>query len=270
MTVNIICGDSAATMRDLAVKGVRAELSVTSPPYDRLREYGGFVWDFKATAHALYDVMVDGGIVCWNVGDSVVNGCETLTSCEQKIYFVREVGFRVHDTMFYAKKNFSHPERARYHQVVEYVFILSKGAPRCFNPIKDKPNKSAGDPGSFGANTYAKPDGSRGIRKKQTIAEFGMRTNLWTGNTRGQEEFGRKLPQTGMMPIWLARDLITSWSNPGDTVIDPHSGWGTTGLEAAKLNRHAILIEQRRESARGSSEHISKHVPAVPVACLEA
>jgi site-specific DNA-methyltransferase (adenine-specific) len=193
------------------------------------------------------------------VNDETIDGSESLTSCDQKIFFRRELGFRIHDTMFYGKLNFSHPEHVRYHQVVEYVFVLSKGEPRCFNPIKDKPNKSAGDPGSFGANTYGMPDGSRALRKRQTIAEFGMRTNLWMGNTRGQEEFGRKLPQPGMMPKWLARDLIISWSNQGDTVIDPHSGWGTTGLEAAKLGRNAILIEQRRESARGSREHIAQH-----------
>jgi DNA modification methylase len=46
-----------------------------------------------------------------------------------------------------------------------------------------------------------------------------------------------------MMPQWLARDLILSWSSPGDTVIDPFAGSCTTGIEAEKLGRKAICIE---------------------------
>jgi DNA modification methylase len=52
-----------------------------------------------------------------------------------------------------------------------------------------------------------------------------------------------KLNHPAMMPKWLARDLILSWSNPRDTVIDPFAGSGTTGIEAEGLNRNSVLIE---------------------------
>jgi DNA modification methylase len=242
-------GDSATVMRQLVADGVRAHLCVTSPPYDALRTYGGHTWDFEATALALYDILVDGGIVCWNVGDSVVDGSETLTSAKQKIFFREQCGFRIHDTMIWHKANFANPEKIRYHQVFEYVFILSKGAPRCFNPIKDKPNSTAGRVGAVGTNTYTMRDGDKSTRPRYVTEDFGMRGNVWYGKTRGQEEFCRGLGHPAMMPKWLARDLIYSWSNSGDVVIDPFAGSCTTQEQAQLLGRESIAIEINSEYA---------------------
>jgi DNA modification methylase len=240
--LTILCGDSADELATLSAGS--AHLAVTSPPYDRLRTYGGDCeWDFERTAVELFRVLCAGGVLCWNVGDSVVSGAETLTSCKQKIFFVERCGFRVHDTMIWHKRNFSNPESVRYHQVFEYVFVLSKGKPRVFNPIKDKPNVQAGRVGCNGVNTFIKRDGTRSTRTTHVTQEFGMRGNVWVGNTRGQEEFCKKLPHPAMMPRWLARDLIISFSNPGDLVVDPFGGSGTTVQEALELGRSALLID---------------------------
>lgn len=235
-------GDCVDLMHQMIRASIKVQLAVTSPPYDDLRTYGGYQWDFEATARGLYDILCDGGVLCWNVGDSTVGGCESLTSAKQKIFFVETCGFRVHDTMIYEKLNFSHPERVRYHQVFEYVFILSKGEPRCFNPIKDKPNVYAGS-GTYGVNTARGRDGVMFERTRNLNTEFGMRGNVWRGKTRGQEEMCSSLSHPAMMPRWLARDLIYSWSNAGDTVFDPFSGSGTTAQEAAKLARSWIACD---------------------------
>lgn len=231
--------DSVAALLTLPTEGV--QLIVTSPPYDDLRGYGEHKWDFKSTAREMHRVLCNGGVLCWNIGDSTENGSETLTSSKQKIYFVESCGFGVHDTMIYQKRNFSHPEKSRYHQVFEYVFILSKGKPRCFNPIMDRRNITAGKIGNLGVNTFTERDGSKSIRSKKVTKEFGMRHNVWLGNTRGQEDMCIKLKHPAMMPKWLARDLIASWSNPGDLVADPFAGSGTTGIEALKLGRRAWI-----------------------------
>src|SRR6185295_4925402 len=253
------CGDSARVLERFDEASI--ELVVTSPPYDDARTYGGTKtpeWDFEAIARQLYRVLRPGGVLCWNVNDMVVNGSETLTSCKQKIFFVEQCGFRCHDTMIYEKANFSHPERARYHQVVEYIFILSKGAPRTFNPIKDKLNATAGCIGNLGVNTFTERDGSKSERTKKLTAEFGMRHNIWRGKTRGQEEMCEELKHPAMMPKWLARDLILSFSNPGDTVLDPFGGSGTTGQMAHENGRHAILIDRNPDYCALAKE--STHV----------
>lgn len=215
---------------------------VTSPPYDNLRTYGGHSWQFEPLANELLRVLCDGGIACWNVGDSVVDGSETLTAFKQALYF-KSIGFRVHDTMIYEKVNFSNPEKVRYHQMFEYVFIISKDNPRCFNPIKDKKNIYAGS-GPLGKNTSRQSNGNMTERTKNTISEFGMRGNVWKGNTAGQEDMcGSEFKHPAMMPFWLARDLIQSWSNPGDTILDPFFGSGTTGKASELLGRQWIGIE---------------------------
>jgi site-specific DNA-methyltransferase (adenine-specific) len=200
------------------------------------------------------------------VNDETVDGSESLTSCKQKIFFREACGFNVHDTQIYQKLNFSHPETTRYHQVFEYVFILSKGTPRCFNPIKDRRNVTAGCIGNLGVNTFTERDGSKSERRKQITAEYGMRHNVWLGKTRGQEEMCQQLPHPAMMPKWLASDLILSWSNSGDSVLDPFGGSGTTAAVALELGRKAVTIELNPEYASliESRTHITPGLALTP------
>src|SRR4051794_40066981 len=82
------------------------DLVVSSPPYDDLRSYNGYAFDFPSVAKALYRVMKPGGVVVWIVGDAVVDGSETGTSFRQALTF-QDVGFCRHDTMFYEKNTCS-------------------------------------------------------------------------------------------------------------------------------------------------------------------
>lgn len=239
--LKILIGDSVEMLRTFEDGSV--QLFVTSPPYDNLRTYGGHAWDFESTAREIYRVLCDGGIVCWNENDAVVDGSETLTSFRHAIYFKDVVGFRVHDTMIYEKSNGSKPDPTRYNPCAEFVFVLSKGKPRCFNPIKDKKNVTFGKP-CFGIHTMREKDGSMSVRSDRKVAaEFGTRSNVWKGNTRGQEDVGKSLDHPAMMPKWLAHDLIISWSNPGDIVADCFAGSGTTAKAAIETGRKAIAIE---------------------------
>jgi DNA modification methylase len=253
--LTIVNKDSVVALSELAPGSVH--LIVTSPPYDALRTYRGESWDFTGTAVQMWRVLVKGGVLCWVVGEETIEGSESLTTAKQKIHFVEVCGFRIHDTMIYQKANFSHPEKVRYHQVFEYIFVLSKGAPRVFNPIKDKPNANAGRMGSLGTNTFTRPDGSKGLRERKLTADFGMRTNVWRGKTRGQEEMCQKLNHPAMMPRWLARDLILSWSNPGDLVADPFCGSGTTGSEAIATGRRAWLNDVNADYVKQAEESCS-------------
>jgi len=254
------CCDCLDFMREMPDTSV--DLTVTSPPYDDLRTYGnasGPQWDFKGVAQELYRVTKDGGIVCWNVNDSMISGSESLTHARQAIYFVDECGFNLHDTMIYKKSNFSHPEKVRYHQVFEYILILSKGSPKTFNPIKDKKNKTAGCVGNLGINTFTERDGTKSLRNKHVTENFGMRLNVWEGNTRGQEDMCVKLKHPAMMPKWLARDLIISWSNKNDVVLDPFSGSGTTAQEAKKIGRDYIGIDISQEYCDNANASMRKY-----------
>jgi DNA modification methylase len=232
-------GDNLDHMRTLADKSVH--LVVTSPPYDDLRTYGGYSWNFEALVPEILRVLVPGGLVVWIVNDEKKKGSESGSSFRQALFFIQQ-GFKLHDTMIWQKPNFSHPSSNSYHQVFEYMFVFSKGRPRCFNPIRDRKNLYAGR-SPLGKNTVSNRDGSKGLRPVNTIAEFGQRHNVWLMNTTGQERPCAGIPHPATFPKQLAADHIATWSNPGDVVLDMFVGSGTTCVAAKELGRHSIGID---------------------------
>jgi len=234
------------------------DLTVTSPPYDDLRtynnfvsgkktEYNGYSFDFENIANELYRTTKKGGVLVWIVGDGTEKGSETGTSFRQALYF-KEIGFNIHDTMIYMKNNFSNPSSNRYHQIFEYMFVLSKGKPKTFNSIKDRKNVYGGQVGSWGKNTSRQVDGTMVERKKKIIEEYGQRYNVWQFKTskNGQEdEIAYQHP--AIFPIQLVKDHIISWSNPEDLVYDPFMGSGTTAKASILLNRKFFGSEISKE-----------------------
>lgn len=119
------------------------DLTVTSPPYDNLRTYNGYVFDFENVALQLYRITKQGGVIVWVVNDATIDGSETGTSFKQALFF-KKIGFNLHDTMIYLKNQLAFPDTTRYYNAFEYMFIFSKGKLNTFNPIKDRKNISMG------------------------------------------------------------------------------------------------------------------------------
>jgi site-specific DNA-methyltransferase (adenine-specific) len=221
----------------------KVDLVVTSPPYDNLRKYEGFTFDFKKTADFLYQVIAQGGVLVWVVGDMTKNGSESGTSMRQAIYF-QDIGFNLHDTMIYKKPSASFPETTRYYQVFEYMYVFSKGTPKSINLLADKKNKWAGSC-SFGKSSFRQPDGSLKTKEKIHVKEMGIRNNVWEYATgygySAEEDFAFEHP--AIFPEKLAQDHILSWSNQGDTVLDIFGGSGTTA-KMCKVNlRNCIHLD---------------------------
>ena len=239
----IHCSDCVEFMRDNMTDGV-VDLTVTSPPYDSLRAYNGYEFNFEATARELYRVTKPGGVVVWVVGDAVVNGGETGTSFRQALYF-QEVGFRLFDTMIYEKTGTSYPSNGRYTQVFEYMFVLSKSRPKTFNPIKDVLKRWPG--GSWGKTRRRKQDGTLDTKtiKEGDGNEFKQRSNIWViKNGRG---FGTKddiaYEHPAIFPEELAEGHVITWSNPNDLIFDPFCGAGTTLKMALLHGRNFIGVD---------------------------
>lgn len=249
----LILGDSAQKLKEIPSSSV--DLTVTSPPYDNLRDYNGYSFDFEAVADNLYRITKYGGVVVWIVCDGVVNGSETGTSFKQALGFM-DVGFNLHDTMIWHKDSFSFPESNRYPQTFEYMFVFSKGKPKTFNAIRDRQNKC------FGMEihgTYRQKNGTtipRGKRwsDEMGIKEHGIRHNVWDYPSEKNNTTGHP----AVYPFNLARDHILSWSNKGDTVLDPFLGSGTTGLAALDTGRDFIGIEISEEYMRIAKDRIDE------------
>ena len=105
------------------------DLIVTSPPYDNLRNYNGYSFDFDKIKNEIYRIIKPNHVVVWIVGDSCINGSESGNSFRQCLSFM-DIGFNLHDTMIYEKNSSSFPaayNSKRYTQIFEYMFIFSKG-----------------------------------------------------------------------------------------------------------------------------------------------
>jgi len=230
--LKLFTGDNVEVMRR-EIPDASIQLTVTSPPYDNLRKYNGFTWDFEAVARELYRVTKPGGVVMWNVNDSTLDGSETCTSFHQAIYFKESCGFNLHDTMIYAKLNPTPYHHNRYNPSWEYMFVFSKGKPSTFNPIQTQTQKKR-------TGKYRYPDGSLREANTPIAQEWKMLDNIFyysVGTDRECKEHPAKFPQQ------LALDHILSWSNPGDTVLDPFVGSGTTGKMAVLNGREFIGID---------------------------
>lgn len=251
----LITGDNVAVLKTMPDDYV--DLTVTSPPYDNLRTYNGFTWDFEALAKELYRVTKPGGVVVWVVGDATVKGSETGTSFKQALFFKDVCGFNLHDTMIYKKQNYTPLTHNRYEQEWEYMFIFSKGKPSRFNPIKI-PCKYAGQTTWGRPNMYKDNTGNLTQVPQTIINDSKIKGNVFEYLV-GSTQTG-KIKHPAMFPEQLANDHIISWSNEGDVVLDPFMGSGTTGKMALLNNRKFIGIELSQEYVEIAKQRIETHL----------
>ncbi len=217
----------------------KVDAVVTSPPYDDIRAYGAnWRFDWRGVIENLAMRIVPGGVLVWNVADQTVEGSETLTSFKQALH-MRECGLRLHDTMIYIKEGVSFPDSNRYLPAFEYMFVASNGAPKTFNGLKDRKNKYGG---AKIHGTDRQQDGSTTRKKRfgDTFPEYGLRYNWWPiSNAYSGETAGHPAP----MPYGMAAGHIQTWTEPGDIVLDPCLGSGTTLVACVRLGRRGIGIE---------------------------
>jgi DNA modification methylase len=233
--------DCVALMESMEANSI--DLTVTSPPYDELRDYNGYHFSIGSIAKGLFRVTKKGGIVVWVVGDKIKNGNRSLTSFKQALFF-QSVGFNVHDVMIYKKKNTPFMRTNAYTNCYEFMFVFSKGSPKTFNPLKVKTARQGYEMMPFNK-------GADGINKKMLgeLKPEKTRTNIWEyatglgGTTSDRIAF--KHP--AVYPEKLAEDHILSWTNPGDVVFDPMCGSGTTCKMALENNRFYIGCDISKE-----------------------
>ena len=251
----IKCGDCVSLMKELP--DLCIDLTVTSPPYDNLRIYDGFMFDHQQVIQQLYRLTKQGGIVVWIVGDATINGSESGSSFKQALYFM-DIGFKLHDTMIYEKSSSAFPAARtskRYTQIFEYMFVFCKGKIR--NDITllcDKPNKWAGYT-NWGNNTqYDKEGNLKQTDNIKPIPDFSLRNNIWKYSVG----FNDKTGHPAVFPEQLAQDHILSWSKECDVVLDPFMGSGTTAKMAILNNRHYIGFEVSKKYCEIARERINK------------
>lgn len=220
------------------------DMTLTSPPYDDLRDYNGYHFPVEEIAALLFQKTKPGGVVVWVIGDKTHNGSESLSSFDHAIRFVRTGGFNLHDTMLYVKNNPIPSDCGkRYRQAFEYMFCFSKGSPKTFNPIME-PTKSAGQAikafriTEAGRGNVPAEDIGRKIKSERKAS------NIFTynvGTSSASDRIAFRHP--AIFPEKLAADQISTWTDPGDLVYDCFMGSGTTAKICSDLGRRWVGSE---------------------------
>lgn len=246
----IICGDAVEVMKTMPADSI--DLVVTSPPYDELRDYKSYVFNFEGMAKGLFRVIKKGGVLVWVVGDKINKGNRSLTSFRQALFF-QDVGFNAHDVMIYRKKNTPFMRSNAYTNCYEFMFVFSKGSPKTFNPLKTKTIRQGQEMLPFNKK-------ADGINKK-TLGELKPEktmTNIWEyavglhGSTSDKIAF----QHPAVFPEKLAEDHILSWTKKEDVIFDPMCGSGTTCKMAAINKRHYIGCDISKEYVELSKKRL--------------
>jgi len=241
------CLETMAKMPDNFI-----DLTVASPPYDNLRTYKGYSFDFENIAKELFRVTKEGGVIVWIVGDATIKGSESGTSFRQALYF-KEQGFNLHDTMIWHKPNaMPNVDKSRYCQSFEYMFVFSKGRPKTTN-LRMIPTKNAGK--TIKRKTLQTQNCNKADREdktKDTRIDF----NVYTLNVGGKKE----AEHPAIFPEQLANDHIISWSNEGDVVYDCFAGSGTTAKMSILNNRNWIASEISLEYVNLANKRIAPYL----------
>jgi|GEM_PF-605673 len=243
--------------RDILPHLEPVDLVLTSPPYGKIRTYGGVECDeYLDVIRLLPEVLRDGGVCVWNTSDQVKDGSESGTSFRQALAAL-ECGLKLHDTMIYCKEGVTYPNANRYLPAFEYMFVFSKGSPSIFHGIKDRDNKKAGIKINGTRRNQDDTMSPKKSRHGSVIAPRGLRLNWWILSPANVE------PSNGhpaRMPYKMATGHIFTWTDKFYTILDPFMGSGTTLVAAKQLGRKAIGIEIYEDYCRIAVRRLAQEV----------
>ena len=264
--VEILLGDSRDILPQLETRSVQC--CVTSPPYWGLRDYDHsaqigaesspeeYVENLVGIFHEVRRVLADDGTFWLNVGDGYArNGgtgnCGPNAQVGNTKKLIQRRNCTVPDCWGLKDRDLMGlPWRVAFALQADGWLLRSKitwvkKAPMP-ESVRNRPSNATEEVFLFSKTPHYYYD-NQAVRE-ETGANL---KNYWL---LGPDSSG--MPHPAVFPKELARRCILLSSRPGDLVLDPFSGSGTTGLVAAELNRRAILIELNEEYVAHSKTRV--------------
>lgn len=252
-------GDCRESLRAMAAAGVKVQTCVTSPPYFGLRSYGGgeseigkeetpeqFIANLVDVFRCVRDALADDGTLWLNLGDSYGKGKQLLMIPARVALALQSDGWILRQDIIWAKNN-PMPESVtdRCTKAHEYLFLLSKGPRYFYDADAVKEPVSASTVARLAQATLAQQTGSTRVPGKKNGnmkavggSETRNRRSVWSINTQPY-----KGAHFAVFPSALVEPCILAGSRPGDIVLDPFMGSGTTAAVAIEHDRQFIGCE---------------------------
>ncbi len=262
----LIVGEAVGVLAGLPDDNV--DLTVTSPPYDDLRRYDTPTpLDLTALGQQLLRVTKPGGVCAVVIGDASHGFAKSLSSFRLAVTWCDRLGWRLFETCLYQRHGRPGPWwRTRFRVDHEYIHLFFK--PSGFNGDRPKtfhkdllfiPTRHAGEKVSRAPHRRAALK-DRGMKDwnvpPPTVQPLQCRGTVWPYAASSAEGNRRKSRHPATMPDRLAADLIRCFSDPGDLVLDPLMGSGTTCAMAARLGRRYLGVDVSAAYCRWAEERL--------------
>jgi DNA modification methylase len=252
----IYLGDCLDVMSNLESDSV--DMVFTSPPYAERRKstYGGVPEDkyvewFLPISKEIKRILKPSGSFFLNIKPHTDKGERSLYVFDLVLSLKREIGFSFIDELCWAKNAFPGALKGRFKNGFEPIYHFSKnGSDITFNPLAcGTPIKEESIARAYRKQSGAPKNGS-GMTGMNTTnirhLELARPSNvIHVNNVSNQFSDKQKHPAT--FAEGLVEFFVKSYTNEGDTVLDPFGGSGTTGIVSKNLNRNYILIEKEQE-----------------------
>lgn len=265
---SIVCGDCEKILKDIPDNTV--DLIITSPPYadQRNTTYGGIKPDhyvswFMPKADQFFRILKPSGSFILNIKERVVNG-ERHTYVIELILEMRKRQWLWTEEYMWHKKN-SHPGKwpNRFRDNWERLIQFTKT--RHFQMFQDEVMVPVGDWAEGRLKNLSETDKRRD--NSRVGSGFGKNISNWVGRElvypsnvlhMATECYNRQ--HSAVFPVALPEWFIKLFTKPGDFVLDPFNGSGTTCVAAARLDRHYLGIDVNEEYCRLAEERIDQEI----------
>jgi DNA modification methylase len=269
---NVHTGDCLNILRE-EYPSEQFDLIVTSPPYAdrRSRTYGGikpeqYVEWFLPRSAEFQRVLKRSGSFVLNIKEKAENG-ERHTFVIELILALRQQGWLWTEEYIWHKKN-CHPGKwpNRFRDAWERCLHFTRE--RSFKMNQDSVMVPMGDwkekrLRSLGSNDIIRFGSQVGSGFGKNIANWKDRNMAYPSNVLhfatecGNKNHSATFPKA--LPLWF----IKLFTDPGDWVLDPFSGSGTTSIVANELGRNSVAIDTKQEYTKLTRQELASTTPSI-------
>ncbi len=232
--VQLIQGDCLQALDTVRDQGIPIALTFLDPPFNQGKDYAycdddqpePLYWEWlEQVCRKVYECTEDGGALYF---------MQREKNAEFVLRTLRETGWTLQNLIIWLKKTSAVPGTCRFGKQYQIIAFATKGRrPRVFHRLRiDLPPEP-----------YHKYPRENGVFVTDCWSDIRELTSgYFAGDEALRDSCGGRLHKQ-QSPVALLLRILLSSTKPGDWVLDPFAGTGTTAVVAEQLGRHCVAIE---------------------------